>query len=89
MAVLLEYGNNEGFTYNQKFLAEKEYIQQRFDVREMGTPDAHFTSFLRKYVKELQAYQEQHRAEQNVGNPIAPEWVPRLLEERYNMKFIG
>ena len=24
MAVLHEYGNNEGFTYNQKFLADKE-----------------------------------------------------------------
>lgn len=37
MAVLYEYGNNEGFTLSQKFLAEKDYIQDRFGLREMCT----------------------------------------------------
>lgn len=89
MAVLHEYGNNEGFTYNQKFIAEKEYIQLRFGIREMESPDTYFSNLLRMYVDELQSYQIDHRGEQCSGNPIAPEWVPDLLDKRYNMKFIG
>lgn len=92
MAVLYEYGNNEGFTYNQKFLADKEYIQERFGLKEMRTPEPKFHVLLKEYIKELQDYQETHKGEE-VGakgyKPLAPDWAPNLLKERYNMSFIG
>lgn len=93
MAVLYEYGNNEGFTFNQKFLADKDYIQDRFGLREMCTPEPKFHTLLRQYIKELQDYQEAHKNypkdEAHPYRSLAPDWAPNLLQERYNMKFIG
>lgn len=93
MAVLHEYGNNEGFTYNQKFLADKDYIQDRFGLREMCTPEPKFSVLLRQYIEDLQEYYEAHKKDpDDAAHPyrrLAPDWVPRLLNERYNMKFIG
>ncbi len=93
MAILYEYGNNEGFTYNEKFLADKEYIQDRFGLREMCTPEPKFHELLRMYIKELQMYQSEHKNDpSDVAHPyrcLAPDWAPALLKERYNMKFIG
>lgn len=93
MAVLHEYGNNEGFTYNQKFLADKDYIQDRFGLREMCIPEPKFHDLLRQYIKELQEYQETHKNDtEDNAHPyrrLAPDWAPQLLKDRYNMKFIG
>lgn len=94
MAVLYEYGNNEGFTFNAKFLADKEYIEKRFHIYGTGVvDDTEFVMLLKGYIKELQDYQEAHKNDEHEGSngfrPIAPEWAPRLLKERYNMNFIG
>lgn len=93
MAVLYEYGNNEGFTLSQKFLAEKDYIQDRFGLKEMCTPEPKFHRLLRQYIKELQTYQETHRNdpkdEVHPYRSLAPDWAPQILKERYNIKFIG
>lgn len=93
MAVLYEYGNNEGFTYNQKFLADKDYIQDKFGLREMCVPEPRFHALLKQYIKELQDYQQEHKDDvTDKSNPykaMAPDWAPQLLKDRYNMKFIG
>lgn len=93
MAVLHEYGNNEGFTYNQRFLADKDYIQKRFGLHEMGVVEPKFHALLKGYIKELQDYQETHKHdERDDAHPLrslAPDWAPELLKDRYNMKFIG
>lgn len=93
MAVLHEYGNNEGFTYNQRFLADMEYIQKRFNLHEMGVVGPNFHALLKDYIKELQEYQKVHKNDgndkQHPYRSLAPDWAPELLRERYNMKFIG
>lgn len=93
MAVLYEYGNNEGFTYNQRFLADKDYIQDRFGLREMCTPEPLFHELLKEYIKELQDYQTEHKNDpkddKHPYRSLAPDWAPQLLKNRYDMKFIG
>lgn len=94
MAVLYEYGNNEGFTYNKRFLADMEYIQNCFHIHgSEAVDDAEFVGLVRKYIKELQEYQKAHKNdEKDNAHPyrsLAPDWAPELLKERYNMKFIG
>ncbi len=91
MAILLEYGNNEGFVFNQKFLAEKDYVQERFGLYGTGIVDHNFHVLLRQYVKELQEYYANHKKNdisQHITE-LVPEWAPRLLKERYQMNFIG
>lgn len=93
MAVLYEYGNNEGFTYNKRFRADMEYIQKRFGLHEMGVVEPKFHALLKDYIKELQEYQKVHKNDgynkQHPYRALAPDWAPELLKERYNMKFIG
>lgn len=93
MAVLYEYGNNEGFTYNQRFLADMDYIKRRFGLHEAGVVEPAFHALLKSYIKSLQEYQEAHKNDERDDNylyrALAPDWVPKLLKERYNMKFIG
>lgn len=94
LAILYEYGNNEGFTYNERFLADIEYIQNRFHIHgSEAVDDVEFVSLLRKYIDEFQQYYKAHRKdERDPEHPyrtIAPAWAPALLKERYNMKFIG
>lgn len=91
MAVLLEYGNNEGFTYSTRFLAEMNYIQTRFGLNGGEIPDADFIRHFQKYEAELKDHQASNRQKTGVdgASSIAPEWVPRLLKERYSIKFMA
>ena len=90
MAILYEYGNHEQLTHNLKFITDCEYIQERFGVRGSMSPDPGFCSSFRSHVKELQDYQTMCR--EDVINKShrygiqAPDWVFRLLMERYDIR---
>lgn len=84
MAILLEYGNNEGFVYSARFLAEKEYIEQRFGIYGTGTPDPEFVTALKHYVKMFEDFRKEHNDES-----AAPKWVAEFLQNRYGIKFYG
>ncbi len=74
MAVVCVLGNNEAMVFNQKFLADKDYICRRFHLRGGETPSAEFAATLRGYIRELEQAEE------------LPAWAEKLFRERYNMK---
>lgn len=84
MAVLLVFGNNEGFTMNGKFNVEREYIQKRYGLRAGEVPDAEFIRRLKHYAADLEAYSAANRPGPMV-EVMAP-WGARLLRKRYNIK---
>lgn len=59
-AVLLEYGNNEAFTLNEKFIADIEYIQKRYHIFGAETPDAEFVEALKEYVIKIQEFEKEN-----------------------------
>lgn len=84
MAVLMVFGNNEGFTMNGKFNVEREYIQERYGLRAGEVPDAEFIRRLKYYAADLEAYSAANRPGPMV-EVMAP-WGAKLLKERYNIK---
>ena len=79
-AVLLEYGNNEAFTLNDKFLTDIEYIQKRFHIFGAETPDAEFAEALKKYVNKIQEFEKDN------GHDKRPEWAEKYFIQMYNIE---
>lgn len=79
-AVLLEYGNNEAFTLNEKFLTDIEYIQKRYHIFGAETPDAEFAEALKEYVIKIQEFEKEN------GHDKRPEWAEKYFMEMYNIK---
>lgn len=75
MAVLMVHGNNEAFTHNTHFLADVEYIQEKYQLYGSGVPPMEFAQLLRKYVRELE----------NVEADDKPEWVKKLFGGMYDI----
>lgn len=88
MAVLLVHGNNEDFTHNMHFVADAEYIQQKYGLYGTGIPDLEFAELLRKYTTELEEYNDLHKNEVEgcIFSDAKPEWAIRLFKEMYNIK---
>ncbi len=88
MAVLYVHGNNEAFTFNDHFLSDMHYIEERFNLYGTGIPPIEFIELTKKYVKELEAYNEEHKNEQEgcVFSDGKPEWAKKLFFERYKIK---
>lgn len=87
MAVLMVHGNNEAFTHNTHFIADAEYIQKKFQLYGTGRPPADFAELLRKYVAELEEYNELHKneAEGCIFSDAKPEWAVKLFKDMYNI----
>lgn len=79
-AVLLEYGNNEAFTLNEKFLTDIEYIQKRFHIFGAETPDAKFAEALKEYVAKIQEFEREN------GHKKRPKWAEKYFMQMYNIQ---
>jgi hypothetical protein len=79
-AVLLEYGNNEAFTLNDKFLADIEYIQKRYRIFGAETPDAEFAEALKEYVTKINEFEKEN------GHDKRPEWAEKYFMKVYNIQ---
>lgn len=88
MAVLLEYGNNENFVYNERFVCECKYVQKRFGIDGAETPDGEMVLKIQKYVRELRSWYGTHKddpVEKNKPVPYIPTWAHELFNERYGI----
>lgn len=79
-AVLLEYGNNEAFTLNDKFLADIDYIQKKYRIFGAETPDAEFADALKEHVIKIQEFEKKN------GHDKRPEWAQKYFIEMYNIQ---
>ena len=93
MAVIYVHGNNEAFVYNKKFLADVDYIKERFQIYGTGVPPIEFVTLTKQYTKELEDYYYLHKNDKTESgaffhNP-APQWAHKLFMERYGIKLIN
>lgn len=77
MAVLMELGNNEAMTHNTHFVADVEYITQRYRIGGGLVPDATFAEYLKEYAADLR---------EAVAQNFIPQWAERLFREEYEIK---
>lgn len=82
MAILLLYGNNEGFTLSPKFRCECRYIQKKWGISGGERPDPDFAHELQHYINVLEDYAK--------GNPkeVVPQWAKDLIQKRYGIKLL-
>ena len=87
LACLYVHGNNEAFTFNGKFIADMEYIQNRFHIHGAGTPDPDFVELLQGYIRELEEYEAAHKEVTDaVFSSSKPRWATELFREMYGIK---
>lgn len=93
LSVLYVHGNNEQFVLNKTFLSDIKYIQERFKISGGETPDAAFSTLLKRYVSELESYEDVHKndatARETVFKTHVPEWAVSLFKSRYGIKLIN
>ena len=91
MAVLYVHGNNELMTHHKGFLADVRYIQLRYHLHGSGSPDADFVELLQKYVKELEAADDEPANSDSdaLFHRNIPLWAKELYNRRYGIKLIN
>lgn len=88
LAVLYVHGNREEFVLNNNFVADIEYIQKKYRVRGGKTPNAVFTEELKKQIKNLMEYEEEHKDDvtgEVLFKDKIPSWAIELFKERYDI----
>lgn len=75
-------GGEEEMVLNLKFVNDVQYIQDRFGIQGGETPDRDFVALLQHYVRELESYLNEHKADKT----CVPEWAHKLMLDRYGMK---
>lgn len=79
LAIILNEGGNEQFTYSYKLMVESQFAQEKYHIRGGETPDPRFVLLLQRYVREIEIYQEQHKGGY-------PDWAVTLMKDRYGIK---
>jgi len=80
--VYVHGGGEEEMVLNLKFVNDVQYIQDRFGIQGGETPDRDFVALLQHYVRELESYLNEHKADKT----SVPEWAHKLMLDRYGMK---
>ena len=80
--VYVHGGGEEEMVLNQKFVNDVQYIQDRFGIKGGEIPDGDFAVLLQHYVRELESYLKEHKADKT----SVPEWAHKLMLDRYGMK---
>ncbi len=83
LAITYVHGNNEFMTHNPKFLAEIKYIQMKWGIDGSLVPDIGITILIKKYIDELEQYEQDHSKER-----YSP-WAIKLFKERYGVELIN
>lgn len=74
MAIVLVWGDNEGFTLSPKFNADRQYIQELYGIRGGYSPDTDFRAALRVWVERYQSV----RSDRAQDFADAREWIMQM-----------
>lgn len=72
-------GGDERITACPRLKCEVQHIQELYHIKGGEVPDKDFCALLQEYTKELKDYTDSHNGEW-------PEWLNKLIEERYGFK---
>ena len=78
MAVVQVFGNNEGFTLSPKFNADREYIQEVYELHGGGRPNKRFVQSLKEWV----SIYEHVKDKEDIDFKSAEKWI----REMYNFQ---
>ena len=79
MAIIYKEGGNEQFPHSYKLMAEMQFAQEKYHFQGGETPDPRFLTLVKRYIREIEIYQEQHKCGY-------PDWAHILMKERYGIK---
>lgn len=72
-------GGDERICLSPRLKCELEHLQELYHIQGGEVPDEDFVLLIQKYTKELKDYTDNHDGE-------FPEWLNKLIEERYGFK---
>lgn len=84
MSLLYVHGNNEKLVYNEKLRADLEFVQRKYGIQGGARPDMEFIKAFQKYVKELEAYEQEHKDDWEMMGAM-PIWAKEFLK-RYDIQ---
>lgn len=76
MAILMVWGNNEGFVYSPKFICDKDFICETYHLEGGESPDVQFAIQLRMYAKRYERVKSE--------DDLAFQEAKLLMKERYD-----
>lgn len=72
-------GGDERVSVSPRLKCELEHLQEVYNIKGGEVPNKDFVELIQQYTKELKDYTDNHDGE-------FPEWLNKLIEERYGFK---